>query len=151
MFVLSGLEVIDDQMENYGIYPILGKLLEKNQRIGECQYYEWKNNNDEIGWDYKYYKDLASHTPNGTKEYFKNYRKYLKKFKQMDNEDQRVLEIVFAKSNTDECKKWIKNIEQDTDVNYYRAIIMVTNNRKHPANDNVDEENINSNNAEQKQ
>lgn len=30
----------------------------------------------------------------------------------MDNEDQRVLEIAFAKLNTDECKKWIKNIEQ---------------------------------------
>jgi len=28
---------------------------------------------------------------------------------------------------------------------------MITNNRKHPANDGVDEENINNNNAEQKQ
>ncbi len=31
------------------------------------------------------------------------------------------------------------------------AIIMITNNRKHPANDDFDEENINNNNAEQKQ
>jgi len=28
---------------------------------------------------------------------------------------------------------------------------MITNNRKHPANDDFDEENINNNNAEQKQ
>ena len=73
------------------------------------EYKEWKrSNNDGRGWTIKYYKSLAHHTLNEIKEYGGDLGKYVKRFKPMDEEDRKLIEMVFAKKNANKCKIWIR-------------------------------------------
>src|SRR6266540_5392165 len=83
------------------------------------EYKEWKrSNNDGRGWTIKYYKSLAHHTLNEIKEYFGDLGKYVKRSKPMDEEDCKLIEMVFAKKNANECKIWIRNIQEGVYINY---------------------------------
>ena len=73
------------------------------------EYEEWKRqNNDGKGWVIKYYKGLGTSTSDEAKEYFNDLNKHVKKFKPMDEEDCKLIEMVFAKKNANECKIWIR-------------------------------------------
>ena len=91
------------------------------------EYKEWKrSNNDGRGWTIKYYKSLAHHTLNEIKEYFGgDLGKYVKRFKPMDEEDCKLIEMVFAKKSANKCKIWIRNIQEGVYINYNDSEISI--------------------------
>ena len=69
------------------------------------EYEGWKQqNNDGKGWVIKYYKGLGTRTSNKAKEYFSDLGKHIKRFKPMDEEDHKLIEMAFAKKNVDKHK-----------------------------------------------
>ena len=57
-------------------------------------------------------------TSGETREYFRNRNKYIKKFKPINDEDCNAIEMAFAKKNADECKIWIRGIQEGMYINY---------------------------------
>ena len=62
------------------------------------EYEGWKRqNNDGKGWVIKYYKGLGTSTSDEVQEYFSDLGKHIKRFKPMDEEDRKLIEMAFAK------------------------------------------------------
>jgi len=76
------------------------------------EYKDWKRqNSNRKGWTIKYYKSLGTITTDEAEEYFSDLNKHIKRFKQMDKEDHRLVEMAFTKKNADKCKIWIRGIQ----------------------------------------
>ncbi|CAJ0756558.1 11694_t:CDS:2, partial [Entrophospora sp. SA101] len=87
---------------------------------------EWKNSNDNgKGWTIKYYKGLGTSTSEEAREYFNDLGKHVKKFKPMDDEDHKLIDMAFAKKNADERKSWIRGIEDGTYIDYRDSEITI--------------------------
>src|SRR6266540_2789970 len=83
------------------------------------EYEAWKRQNgDGKGWKIKYYKGLGTSTSDEAKEYFSDLNKHIKKFKPMDEEDHRLIDMAFAKKNAGERKIWIRDIQEGTYIDY---------------------------------
>ena len=75
------------------------------------EYEEWKRQNiDRKYLVIKYYKGLGTSTSDKAKEYFSDLNKHIKRFKPMNEEDHRLIEMAFSKKNADECKIRIRGI-----------------------------------------
>jgi len=76
------------------------------------KYEDWKRKNSNgKGWTIEYYKSLGTITTDEAEEYFSDLNKHIKRFKQMDKEDHRLVEMTFTKKNADKRKIWIRGIQ----------------------------------------
>ena len=59
----------------------------------------------------EYYKSLGTITTDEAEEYFSDLNEHIKRFKQMDKEDHRLVEMAFTKKNADKRRIWIRGIQ----------------------------------------
>ena len=75
------------------------------------EYSDWFNNNNHSGYKIKYYKGLGTSTSKEAKEYFNEINKLRLNFKYVNNEDDKSIELGFAKEETEARKNWLLNFD----------------------------------------
>jgi len=76
---------------------------------------DWRKNNDDKGWEVKYYKGLGTSTEQEAKEWFKNMK--MTTFKYTENSDSSI-DLAFNKKKADERKDWLGNYDRQITLNY---------------------------------
>ena len=70
------------------------------------EYTDWFNNKKHPGYKIKYYKGLGTSTTKEAKEYFNQINKLRLKFKYINEEDDKSIELGFSKEETESRKNW---------------------------------------------
>jgi len=104
------------------------------------EFVNWKrDNNGGKGWKIKYYKGLATSTPEETKGYFSNFSRHKIDFVYGEENDEERINLAFSKKRADDRKIWLSNLDpettylgQDTDTISYsdfvdRELILFSN------------------------
>ena len=88
--------------------PILKAKKGENELnfYNDGEFEEWKNNNDDKGWNIKYYKGLGTSTGKEFREYFED-RKIVE-FQFSGKESADAIDMVFNKKRADDRKEWLK-------------------------------------------
>ena len=93
------------------------------------EYSDWFNNNNHTGYKIKYYKGLGTSTSKEAKEYFSEINKLRLNFKYINDEDDKSIELGFAKEETEARKNWLLNfdpfntfLDQTGDIRYKNFI-----------------------------
>ena len=93
--------------------PILkatkGKMIKQFYNDGE--YNEWKNSNDQKGWNIKYYKGLGTSTSKEFKEYFLN--KKIVTFQNTGDSSSAIIDMVFNKKRSNDRKEWLSQYKRE--------------------------------------
>ncbi|KAI9366079.1 DNA topoisomerase [Zopfochytrium polystomum] len=91
------------------------------------EYEEWKRqNNDGKGWNFKYYKGLGTSTSADAKAYFSNMELHRKRFKALEDEDRKLLDMAFNKKKADERKEWLRQLEFGTFMDHSVSEIQIS-------------------------
>ena len=93
--------------------PIL-KAKKGNQELNfynDGEYNEWKEQNDQKGWNIKYYKGLGTSTGKEFREYFENRKIVEFQFNGKESDD--AIDMVFNKKRSDDRKDWLKVYDRD--------------------------------------
>ena len=75
------------------------------------EYSDWFNNNNHTGYKIKYYKGLGTSTSKEAKEYFNQIDRLRLDFRYENNEDDKSIELGFAKEETEARKNWLLNFD----------------------------------------
>jgi len=75
------------------------------------EYKEWYDLHKQSGWKIKYYKGLGTSTPAEAKGYFKSIEKNRIKFKYINDEDDKSIDLAFNKNNSEMRKEWLSTFD----------------------------------------
>ena len=103
--------------------PILKATKNSETKIfyNDGEILEWKNNNNTNGWKFKYYKGLGTSTSKEFKEYFKN--KKVVNFKEIGENGNEVIDMVFNKKRSSDRKKWLENYQSNSYLDTNQHIV----------------------------
>ena len=78
----------------------------------------WSKTVDLSKWNCKYYKGLGTSTAKEAKEYFSDLDQHRIEFRWRDEEDDKAIELAFAKKMADARKEWLTSVTADTFVDH---------------------------------
>jgi len=76
------------------------------------EYEEWKEENDNKGWNIKYYKGLGTSTGKEFREYFEN--KKIVGFEHTGKKSDDAIDMVFNKKRADDRKEWLEDYDRES-------------------------------------
>ncbi len=106
--------------------PIIKVKNKKNtiEFYNNQDYYEWKNNSNQKGWDIKYYKGLGTSTSNEAKDYFKEMK--LITYIWDEEKSSESLDMAFNKKRADDRKQWLYNYDKSNTLDYTQNTVNYT-------------------------
>ena len=92
------------------------------------QYEKWKEDQgDRIKrWDIKYYKGLGTSDNEEAKEYFSDLKKHTLTFMYEGHDDDKHIELAFAKDKADARKDWLNTYDENTYVDHSKDFVTYT-------------------------
>lgn len=83
-------------------------------------YENWKENNNQTGWNVKYYKGLGTSTSKEAKEYFKDMNVLTYDYE--EDKTNESIELAFNKKKADERKDWIGHYDKNRIITYDKQL-----------------------------
>ena len=107
------------------VTPII-KARKRNQVLNfftQQEYEIWRKQQGDSAnsWDIKYYKGLGTSDNEEAKEYFSNLGTHTLDFKYQDDEDDKAIELAFAKQMADARKEWLNTYDDEEFVDHSKS------------------------------
>lgn len=90
------------------------------------EYELWSEQNQERGWEHKYYKGLGTSTTEDAQVYFRDLDRHLKEFHVMQDNEVGLIELAFSKKKADERKEWLRQFKPGTYLDHSTKDISYT-------------------------
>ena len=116
------------------ITPIIKVTIESGRDKGEeiafysmPQYEEWRENVAPTisKWRIKYYKGLGTSTPLEMKEYFSDIDTHRKTFQELQDGDDKCIDLVFSKTKAEDRKQWLQGYQPGTFLDHSANVIPI--------------------------